>query len=147
MLKYLATACLILSGILLFSFSDGNTKKIKNSEIAGFWIVEGPSNPDRPSDIKVFEKNGNFYNLSFANGQGIITHNGKFKILDETRYKETVTHQRFNGKYALKNNEFINNYELSKDKKRLVLSGIVFSKNGGDTLKWSHVYKRVEIPE
>ncbi len=146
MLKYLASACIILSGLLLFSFTDGNTKKRKNSEIAGFWIVSDPSSSNG-SHIKVFEKDGSFYNISFVRGEAIITHNGKYKVINGKHLKETVTHQRFNGKYDLKGNEFINNYELSKDRKSLSYSGIVFAKNGGDSLKWSHVYKKVEIPE
>lgn len=57
------------------------------------------------------------------------------------------TNVRFNARWDLKNKEFVNNYELSKNKKELVLSGIVFSKQGTDSLKWSDRYRRVEIPE
>jgi hypothetical protein len=140
-------ACLILIGILLCSFKKGIGDKITKAEITGFWVYENVSDPNEPRHIKVFEKKGRYYNLGFENGKTIMTHKGKYKILDDSHYKEQVTNVRFNSAWNLREKEFINNYELSKDKKWLVLSGIVYSKNGGDSLKWSHKYRKVEIPE
>jgi hypothetical protein len=147
MIKYYSAICLAVISFLLLSFSKSNQDNIPNSEIAGFWVTGNPADPNAPSHMKVFEENGSYYNVGFEKGNIIMTHKGEYKVLDEGHYKEKVTHLRFNAKWDLKNKEFINSYELSKDKKWLVLSGVVFSKDGKDSLKWSHSYRKVEVPE
>lgn len=146
MIKIFTSVCLILSGLLLLSFA-ANSKKKKISDFTGFWINGNPSTHVSPSEMKVFEADGSYYNLSIANGESIMTHKGKFDIVDSKSYKEKVTNVRFNAAYDLKNKEFINKYEFSKDKKWLHLSGTVISKNGKDTLNWSENYRKVEVPE
>ena len=147
MKKLFTVICLVLAGIILFAFKSNNSHKISKSYLIGFWVVEDRSNSHVFSSMKVFEKDGSYYNVAFEKGKTIMTHKGKYKILDDSQYKEKVTDVRFNARWDLKNKEFVNNYELSKDKKELVLSGIVFSKTGTDSLKWSESYRRVEIPE
>jgi hypothetical protein len=147
MRTFFTSVCLILCGILLLSFSKGGDSKITKSDIVGFWVVENPSALSISSGMKVFEKNGRFYNVAIENGETIMTHKGKYKLLDGGHYREEVTNVRFNSKWDLKDKAFINYYELSKDKKSLLLGGVVFSKDGTDSLRWSHKYKKVEIPE
>lgn len=146
MIKIFTSVCLILSGFLLLSFA-GNIKKKKTGDFKGFWVSGNPATPDAPTGMKVFEADGSYYNLSIENGESIMTHKGKFEILDNKSYKEKVTNVRFNAKYDLKDKEFINKYEFSKDKKWLHLSGTVISKDGKDTLNWSQNLRKVEVPE
>jgi len=144
--KVSTITCLLLAAVLLFSFKVGKKERYKNGMLAGVWMTGEITNPNA-SHMKVFEEDGDYYNVGFENGQTVMTHKGNYKILDADHYQENVTGARFNGKWDLKGREFINRYELSKDKQRLVLSGIVFSKDGQDSLRWSHQYKRVQIPE
>ncbi|MEO6232447.1 MAG: DUF4488 domain-containing protein [Ferruginibacter sp.] len=139
--------CVFLSAIFLLSFKSDQQLTATKSDLIGFWIFENPTDPNMSSHMKVFSKDGSFYNVSFEKTGTIMTHKGTYKILDESHYKEKVTDVQFNNFWDLKNKEFINNYELSKDKQWLKLSGVVFSKNGTDSLKWSHKYRKVQIPE
>lgn len=147
MRRFFIAASLVVSAALLFSFTNDNRKIKPNSIISGFWITGNPSNANEPYHMKVFNEDGSYYNVAYEGGEIVITHKGKYKVLDESHYKEKVTNLRFNAAWDLKNKEFINNYELSKDKKLLVLSGVVYSKDGRDSLRWSHQYRRVQIPE
>lgn len=144
MKKTFVIALLVISSVLLASFTHNN-RNISESEIAGFWVTGNPTAPNT-FHMKVFEKGGDYYNVSFENEKTIMTHKGKYEILNNTQYKELVTDLRVNAAWDLKGKEFINNYELSNDKKEMVLSGVVFSKDGSDSLRWSHKYRRVEIP-
>jgi hypothetical protein len=133
---------LVLVGITLVSFSF--KKKPASPGLAGFWVVDSPNS--QAYQVKVFEKSGAFYNLYFNNGESVITHKGTYKMIDKDHYREKVTDLRSNAAYNLLNKEFINTYELSSDESRLVLSGVVVSKNGVDTLRWRETYKRISIP-
>ena len=144
--KAFTVICLLLAGIFLFSFKVGKKERNKNAILAGVWITGEITNPNA-SHMKVFEESGNYYNIGFENGKTFMTHKGIFKILDDAHYQENVTDARFGGRWNLKGKAFTNRYELSKDKQKLVLSGVVYSKDGRDSLRWSHIYKRVEIPE
>jgi hypothetical protein len=75
-----------------------------------------------------------------------MSHKGKYEVLSNDQYKELVTDLQIHAVWDLKGKEFINNYKFSNDKKEVVLSGVVFSKDGRDSLRWSHKYRRVEIP-
>ena len=147
MKNFATITCFILSGILLFSFKVSKKDRMKNATLAGVWITINSGIPNAASHMKVFEESGNYYNVGFEKGVTIITHKGTFKILDEKNYQENVTNARFNGAWDLKGRSFTNRYELSKDNQRLILNGIVFSKDGGDSLRWTEHYKRVQIPE
>lgn len=144
MKKTFFIAFLVISSVLLASFTHSN-RKMTNSEIVGFWVTGNPSVPNT-CHMKVFEENGNYYNVGFENEKTIMTHKGTYKVLDDSKYSEHVTELRVNAAWDLKGKEFINNYKFSDDKKEMVLSGVVFSKDGRDSLQWSHTYRRVEIP-
>jgi hypothetical protein len=144
MKKTFAFAILIIPSVLVASFTHTN-ENIANSEIVGVWVTGNPTIPST-FHMKVFEKNGDYYNVGFEKEKTIMSHKGTYKVLDESKYSEHVTELRVNAAWDLKGKEFINNYKFSNDKKELVLSGVVFSKDGRDSLKWSHKYTRVEIP-
>jgi hypothetical protein len=146
MKNFITIICLVLSGILLFSFKVGKKERAKNAALVGVWMTGEITDPNT-SHMKVFNEDGSFYEIHFDNGVTVMSHKGMYKILDDQHYQETVTNTRFNGPYDLKGKTFTNRYEMSKDKQKMVLSGTVYSKNGSDSLKWSHVYKRVQIPE
>lgn len=147
MKNFAICAGLILSGIVLLSFKISNSEKKKNAALVGYWITGEPTIPSSDSHIKVFEENGSYCNLGFEKGETVMTHKGTYQVMDNSHYSEHVTSVRFNAIWNLKNGEFINEYQLSKDKKSLVLKGVVYSKDGRDSLKWSHQYRRLQVPE
>lgn len=132
---------LTIFSVLSFSLK----RKSKNSKLVGIWIEETSGNP-QVSNVKVFESSGNYYNLSFNGSTGRVTLKGRYRVISDKLYIEKVDELQFNNKYDLLNREFTNSYELSENKKRLALRGTVISKNGLDTLRWSAVYKKVEVP-
>lgn len=146
MRTFFASLSLMLVAFLLFAFKSGSFYTSK-SDLVGFWVIESGQNTNVFTGMKVFEKDGSYYNVAYENGSTLMALKGKYKVLDDSHYKEKVTNVRFNAQWDLKDKEFINTYELSKDKKRLVLSGVVYSRNGMDSLKWSETYRKVEIPE
>lgn len=123
-----------------FSFE----RKPASVDLTGFWVEDAQSS--QAYQVKVFEKSGTFYNLYFNNGESLMTHKGMYKVMDKSRYREKVTDLRSNAGSELLDKEFINTYELSRDKCRLTLSGVVVSKNGVDSLKWREVYTRISTP-
>lgn len=144
MKKTFVFAFIALSSALLVSFNKSKGK-ISESEIVGFWVTGDPTVPTT-FHMKVFERNGDYYNIAFDNKKTIMSHKGKYEVLSNDQYKELVTDLQIHAVWDLKGKEFINNYKFSNDKKEVVLSGVVFSKDGRDSLRWSHKYKRVEIP-
>lgn len=144
--RFFAGICLLCSMVVLFSFKVSKKERERNAILSGVWMTGEITNPST-SHMKVFNDDGTFYEIHFENGHAVMSHKGMFKVIDVQHYQETVTNARFNGQYGLKGNIFTNYYELSKDNQRLILRGVVHTKDGLDSLRWSHEYKRVQVPE
>lgn len=137
-------AFLFISSVLFTSFTNRN-ENFSATDMIGVWTTGDPTHL-QTFHIKVFEKNGDYYNVGFENGVAIMSHRGKYEIVNNTQYSEHVTELWHKAVWDLRGKKFINQYKFSEDKKKLFLSGVVFSKDGKDSLKWEHVYRRVEIP-
>lgn len=134
----------IFSSVLLTAFTY-NKQKTAESDMVGFWVTGDPAVP-HTFHMKVFEKGGDYYNVAFENGETIMSHKGKYEIVNNNQYSEHVTELWSKAVWDLRGKKFINHYKFSEDKKKLFLSGVVFSKDGKDSLKWAHTYRRVEVP-
>ncbi|MEI6948183.1 hypothetical protein V9K67_13385 [Paraflavisolibacter sp. H34] len=145
MRRVIKGVCLALAPVLLLSFV--HPPKKRKADIAGHWVTGNPSDPKTSPHMKVFEENGSYYCVGFEQVGTVLTHKGRYKVVDDGHFKEKVTNVRFNAQWDLRGKEFLNNYELSKDGKSLVLSGVVYSRDGKDSLRWSHRYRKLEVPE
>ena len=144
MKKTFAFTFVIIFSVLLTSFTY-NKQRTAALDMIGFWVTGDPTVP-HTFHMKVFEKSGDYYNVAFENGETIMSHKGKYEIVNQTQYSEHVTELWNKAVWDLRGKKFINHYKFSNDKKEVVLSGVVFSKDGRDSLRWSHKYRRVEIP-
>ena len=137
-------AFLLISSVLFTSFTSRN-ENVSATDMVGVWTTGDPTRL-QTFHMKVFEKDVDYYNVDFENGVTIMSHRGKYEIVNNTQYSEHVTELWHKAAWDLRGKKFINQYKFSEDKKKLFLSGVVFSRDGKDSLKWVHTYRRVEIP-
>lgn len=122
-----------------------NTLKAQQNDFVGNWqLYIADFETGDAIFTKVFNAEGEFYNVRSFQGKSTTTHSGKFVINDKTHYTEIIE-KSIREIYPTDQPVPQIEYEFSKDKKLLSLRVILTNSDGKKSIFWSEVWKRVEI--